>query len=111
MRRRWCVSGAVSFLSSNPTGRFLNRIAFSTDELPVGFDDRARLSEWRDFLRDVLGSFEVSRLSDRPFSQCLEAAQFGSTLLARFSGTTDRMSTSSSSAATMPPDYFLCLRS
>ena len=89
----------------------MNRINFSTDDLPTQFDDRARLSEWRDFLRGVIGSFEVSRLPDRPFSQSMEAAQVGGALLARFSGTTDRMSTSSSSAATMPPDYFLCLRS
>ena len=89
----------------------MNRITFSTDDLPTQFDDRARLSEWRDFLRGVIGSFEVSRLLDRPFAQRLEAAQFGGALLARFSGTTDRMSTSSSSAATIRPDYFLCLRS
>lgn len=89
----------------------LNRIAFSTDDLPVQFDDRARLSEWRDFLHGVLGSFEVSRLPDRPFSQRLEAAQFGSALVARFAGTTDRMSTSSSFAAAMRPNFFLCLRS
>jgi AraC-like DNA-binding protein len=89
----------------------LNKIAFSTDDLPAQFDDRARLSEWRDFLRGVFGSFEVSCLPDRPFSQCLEAAQFGSALLAQFAGTTGRMSTSSGIAATMRPDFFLCLRS
>lgn len=89
----------------------LNKIAFSTDDLPAQFDDRARLSEWRDFLHGVFGGMEVSCLPDRAFSQYLEATQFGSALLVRLAGTTDRFSTSSSVARAMRPDFFLCFRS
>jgi AraC-like DNA-binding protein len=92
------------------TGSLLNKIAFSTDDLPPQFDDGARLSEWRDFLHGVFGPLEVSGLPDRPFSQCLEVAQFGSASLARFAGTTDRIFTSSGVAATLRPDFFLCFR-
>jgi AraC-like DNA-binding protein len=93
------------------TGSLLNKIAFSTDDLPAQFDDGARLSEWRDFLHGVFGPLEVSCLPDRPISQCLEVAQFGGALLVRLAGTTDRISTSSGVAATLRPDFFLCFRS
>lgn len=89
----------------------MNKIAFSTDNLPVRFDDRARLSEWRHFLYAVFGGMEVSCLPDRAFSQYLEATQFGSALLVRLAGTTDRFSTSPEVARVMRPDFFLCLRS
>ena len=85
----------------------MNKIVFSTDDLPIQFDDRARLSEWRDFLGGVFGALEVSCLPDRPFSQRLEAAQFGSALMVGFSGTMDRVSTSSGVAATLRPDFYL----
>jgi len=88
-----------------------NKIVFSSDDLPTEFDDRARLSEWRDFLRGVFGVLEVSSLPDRPFSQRLEAAQFGSALAVHLSGTMDRASTSSGVAATLRPDFYLCFGS
>jgi AraC-like DNA-binding protein len=93
------------------TRSLLSRIAFSTDNLPTQFDDRSRLSEWRDFLRGVFGPLEVGCLPDRPFSQSLEAAQFGCALIGRFSGTMDHASTSPGVAATLRPDFYLCLRS
>jgi AraC-like DNA-binding protein len=89
----------------------VNKIAFSTDGLPHQFDDRASLSEWRDFLRGVFGPLEVSSPANRPFSQCLEAAQFGSVLVAHLAGSTVRVSTSAGAAATLRPDFYLCLRS
>lgn len=89
----------------------MNKIAFSTDALPPQFDDRARLSEWRDFLERVFGRIEVSALPDRPFTQRLEVTQFGSVLLAQLAGNTDRFFTSSAVASALRPDFFLCLRS
>ena len=45
------------------------KIVFSSDDLPPGLDDEARFSVWRDFLANVNGPLEVSRLPDRPVSQ------------------------------------------
>jgi AraC-like DNA-binding protein len=70
-------------------------IAFSSEELPNGFDDRARLSAWRDFLAEIYGPHEISSPPDRPFSQSLRGTRFDDNQtpvdVLRFLGTSDRM--------------------
>jgi AraC-like DNA-binding protein len=86
------------------------KIVFSSDDLPSGLDDQARFSAWRDFFANVNGPLEVSRLSDRPFSQRVEGARFDSIRVMRLRGTTDRIWwTSPTGAARRSPDFYLCL--
>ena len=86
-----------------------DRIVFSSDDLPPGFDDRARISAWREFLGGACGPLEVSCPADRPFSQRMEKMQFGEICIIRLRGTTDRIRwTARSGAAKRPPEFFLC---
>lgn len=90
----------------------MNKVAFSSNDLPAQFDDRARLSQWREFLFRVYGPLEASCLPDRPFSAKMDGLQFNSVGLMRIEGTADRIaSTSSTVATTMRPDFYLCLKS
>jgi AraC-like DNA-binding protein len=84
-----------------------NKIVFSSDRLPSGFDDRARFSVWRDVLSSVYGPIDVSCLADQPFSQFMEAAQLGGVGVTRLRGTMDRTSWKAGGASR--PDFFLCL--
>ena len=52
-----------------------SRLVFSSDELPLGFDDRARHSVWRDVISNVCGPLDVSRRRDLPFSQFMAGAE------------------------------------
>ncbi len=88
----------------------MDKIAFSSNDLPAQLDDGTRLLQWREFLFRVFGPLEVSALSDRPFSQSLDGWQFGTVGLVRFAGTANCIaSTSSTIAATMRPDFYLSL--
>ncbi len=90
----------------------MDKIAFSSTDLPSHLDDPARLSHWRDFLSGIFGSLDVSALPDRPFAQKLDGWCFDTLGLVRFEGSVDRIaSTSSPIAATMRPDFYLCLKS
>jgi AraC-like DNA-binding protein len=68
----------------------IQKIVFSSDELPAELDDRARFSLWRDLYTAYYGSLDLSRPVDRPFSVRLEFAQFGRLGLGRFNGTVNR---------------------
>jgi hypothetical protein len=74
----------------------MQTIAFSSGDFPRGFDDRARISAWRDFLAATYAPHEVSGLPDHPFEQHLRGTRFdvGATPVdvLRFSGTMDRVS-------------------
>jgi AraC-like DNA-binding protein len=91
----------------------MERFAFRSEELPSGFDDRARLSAWRDFLAESYGRHEISALPGRPFSQRLLGTRFNHRStpvdVLRFSGTVDRMSwTSRGQAAPRSSHFVLC---
>lgn len=90
----------------------MDEIAFSSKDLPPHLDDIARLSQWRDFLSGIFGELDVSCLPDRPFSQRLNGWSFDTVGLVRFEGSMDRIASKSSAvAATMRPDFYLCLKS
>ena len=73
----------------------MRSIAFSSEDLPDEFDDRARLSAWQDFLAEVYAPIEVSGPPHRPFSQRLRGSRFEDSStpvdVLRFSGTGGRM--------------------
>src|SRR5688500_17957886 len=56
----------------------MSQVLFSSDELPARLGDAARFARWRDFMISVHGSLDMSCLPNQPFSQRLDAAQFGS---------------------------------
>lgn len=90
----------------------MDKVVFSSNDLPHQLGDSARLSQWRELLFRVFGPLDVSCLPDRPFSQKMEGLRFDAVGLMRFEGTVDRTaSTSSTVAATMRPDFYLCLQS
>lgn len=77
-------------------GDIMRSIAFSSEDLPGEFDDRARISAWQDFLAELYAPHEVSGLSDRPFSLRLRGSRFDDSAtpvdVLRCSGTMERMS-------------------
>jgi AraC-like DNA-binding protein len=88
----------------------MSQVLFSSDELPARLGDAARFARWRDFMVSVHGSLDMSCLPDQPFSQRLDAAQFGSVAVLEFRGTTDRFTrTSRTVAASTSRGYFFTL--
>jgi AraC-like DNA-binding protein len=101
---------AVDIISEREDGRggAMEKIAFSSDDLPLDLDEQTRLSAWRDFLGGLCGQLEVSCLPDRPFSQRMEGARFNGIKVVRLRGTMDRAWWTSTRASRLP-DFFLCL--
>jgi AraC-like DNA-binding protein len=69
----------------------MQKIIFTSDELPAGFDDRARFSLWRDMYNARYGDSDMSYASARPFAMRSEFARVDEVGLARVNGTVDRM--------------------
>jgi AraC-like DNA-binding protein len=73
----------------------MRSIAFSSEDLPDGFDDRARIAAWQDLLTELYAPHEVSGLPHRSFEQRLRGSRFGDGStpvdVLRFSGTMGRM--------------------
>jgi AraC-like DNA-binding protein len=65
----------------------LRKIVFSTDDLPPGLSEEARVKLWRDTLAYSTGTGDCTALPDMPFSARWEFARFGEVILARSSGT------------------------
>jgi AraC-like DNA-binding protein len=109
MQRGSTVSSDTDARKESPP---MDKVVFSSRDLPSHLDDMARLSQWREFLFRVFGPLEVSCLPDRPFSAKLEAMRFDAAGLMRFEGSVDRTSsTSSTIATTMRSDFYLSLTS
>jgi AraC-like DNA-binding protein len=66
------------------------RIVFSSDELPDGLNNRARLSLWRDLYAERFGACDAYCDPERPFMARSEIALFGDVGFAQFEGTIDR---------------------
>ena len=90
-------------------GRSIQRIAFSSDELPSGLDDQARFSLWRELYTARFGALALSRPSDRPFTVRLEFAPFGRVALGRFEGTIESVQRSAAAVAADGTDDFCLL--
>ncbi len=91
----------------------MKSIAFRSEDLPAGFDDRARLSVWRDFLSEVYGPHDVTMLPGRRFTERLRGARFNHSPtpvdVLRFTGTVDRMSWMSHGQAGLNSPNFVLL--
>jgi AraC-like DNA-binding protein len=92
----------------------MQRIAFSSENLPDEFDDRARISAWQDFMAEIYAPHEMSGLPNRPFSQRLRGSRFEDSStpvdVLRFSGTTARMEWTMRGQSTPRATHFvLCL--
>jgi AraC-like DNA-binding protein len=103
----WAVE--ISSKREDGRGDAMEKIAFSSDDLPLDLDEQTRLSVWRDFLSGVCGSLEVSCLPDRPFSQRMERARFDGVNVVRLRGTMDRIGWTPTNATRSPDFFFLCL--
>jgi AraC-like DNA-binding protein len=68
----------------------LQRIAFSSDQLPADLGDRARLSAWHESLAPV-NSFDVSYLPDTPFFARTQFIQSGATRIIQLHGAIARL--------------------
>ena len=77
----------------------MQKIIFTSDELPSRLDDRARFSLWRDMYVARAGENDMSYASARPFAMRSEFARVGEVELARATGTIDRFSRTSQHVA------------
>ncbi|MDQ6432501.1 AraC family transcriptional regulator [Mesorhizobium sp. LHD-90] len=85
----------------------MQRLLLSSDALPHGIDDRARIGAWHDAYGDRFGSVGMSYRKDVAFSaNCLLAA-FGDLGFMSFNGTLERVSRTSRNVAADPRGDFL----
>jgi AraC-like DNA-binding protein len=102
------MSCSQSVIHNNDT-ELARQVIFSSDGLPPGIDDHPRFTAWKAFLSRVCGPLEVSRLTDRPFSQRMEEMRFGEIGIVRLRGTMNRICWTTRSRTSRPPAFFLCL--
>lgn len=72
------------------------KVVFSSDQLPVEFDDDTRLARWCDVYRDTICNFDVSRLETVPFSSTYEFVAVEDLAVVRYGGTMGRVARSRS---------------
>lgn len=89
----------------------MRSFAFSSEDLPHGLDDRARIAAWRDFLAATYAPHEVAGLHGQPFSQSLRGRQFDDNPtpvdVLRFSGTASRVSWTTRGQSTPRATHFV----
>lgn len=85
----------------------MQKLFLTSDALPHGGDNRARIASWQDAYGDRFGSVAMSYRKDAPFSaNCLFAA-FGNLGFMSFNGTLERVSRTSRNVSADPRDDFL----
>jgi AraC-like DNA-binding protein len=62
------------------------KLAFSSDQLPDDLDDAQRFALWCELYSTQYGTLAFDRAENRPFSACLEYAQFGAVTAGWFDG-------------------------
>jgi AraC-like DNA-binding protein len=92
---------------SDRSGKAPARLVLSSDELPAGLDDRARMQRWQEIREGISGAFEDTHADDRPFSARLEVARFGSAVVVEFSDTLVRTARTARYIAADGSDNFL----
>src|SRR5262249_42367624 len=103
-------AGGAAVAESEPGRiRSIERIVFSSNELPAELDDRARFSLRHDLYTARYGSLALSRPPDRPFSVRLQFAPFGPVALGGFEGTIHRVRRSAGAVAAHGPHDFCLL--
>jgi AraC-like DNA-binding protein len=88
--------------------RPVQRIVFSSAELPAHLGDRARFSLWRDLYAERYGLLNIRRPSDRQFAVRFEFTQLAGVGFGQFSGTVDYVGRTRREVARAPSDN-LCL--
>lgn len=66
----------------------MNRVDFSSDQLPGHLNDRARFRLWHDIWMEQLGAAEMKHAPDRPFATASRNLLLGELGIGRFSTTT-----------------------
>jgi AraC-like DNA-binding protein len=84
----------------------MQKVVFSSDELPGHLDERARFRLWSDIYTDRFGEADISCL-DRPFSTHSKFAQLGDLGLVQFQGTIQRYGRTARQAAADQREDFL----
>jgi AraC-like DNA-binding protein len=72
-------------------GEPVERMSFSTDDLPAGLNDRARYEAWREAFLTSYVPIEIDYLRDRPFRQQFHAMRFGGAAVGTLCGTMHRI--------------------
>jgi AraC-like DNA-binding protein len=77
----------------------MNKVIFSSDELPGNLNDQSRFKLWHDMYTERYGDADILNIRDRPFSAHSTFASVGELGLARFEGTLDRFARTARQAA------------
>jgi AraC-like DNA-binding protein len=86
----------------------MDKIVFSTEQLPAELDNRARYALWHDLYESTYTALDLAPLPDRPFTADFEFAQLGAIGLGHFEATLGHMGRSPRQIAKHPRDN-LCL--
>src|SRR3954471_16154780 len=70
----------------------MQKVRFSTSDLPPTLGDQAKLEAFRKFYGNFYTSLDMERVEDRPFVITVDAAQVGRFRLGRIDGTLRRIS-------------------
>ena len=87
----------------------MNRISFTSDQLPAHLDDRARFAHWHAQFEALTCCVDYSRFEDRAFRAQFHFAQFTGVQVTLFDGTLKRFARSASAIARGPDDDFCLL--
>jgi AraC-like DNA-binding protein len=88
----------------------MQKITFSSQDLAVELDDRARFSLWRERYTAAYGSLDLARSEDLPFFMRFDYAQFGPVGVGRLDGTINRFGrTRRDVARDQSDDFCICL--
>lgn len=90
-------------------GRFVNNLAFTSDELPAHLDPNARFARWHEIFESVTCCSDYFRTEERPFQAHFRLARFGDAYVTTFGGTFRRIARTASAIARGPNDDFCIL--
>jgi AraC-like DNA-binding protein len=68
----------------------MQKIVFTSEALPLGLNDRARFSLWRDLFTERFSEIDVARPEERPFAMRFEFSPFDPVGVGQFAGTVNR---------------------
>lgn len=87
----------------------MNRITFSSDQLPARLGDAARFGHWHEQFEALTCCVDYSRFEEYAFRAQFQFAQFSDVRVALFDGTLKRFARSASAIARGPDDDFCLL--
>ena len=85
----------------------MQKIVFSSDQLPAHLDDRARFSLFRDIFTAQFGACDMGYDGGKPFAARWDLAAFGSIAVSRFAATLHRYARNAQHVAADPRGDFL----